>query len=325
MENAGNTSTQEEIPKESEDGGEDPAERVRNFIGLATGVAGTVAAFLVGFGILPDALLSEQLLNFFAAIGLSGAIIAGIGAWRSIRRFIFMWAFIAIVLACLASLAVVAARAAASQSATGASRAPHTPASSASSLPVKSPNGFSATSSVGLSAGSQTSVNSPAASSGYAVEFGGQQFTIPGAGCTDDSYYPYVLFMPRGPYSDADDYNTSLSGPDGTYDGGEYDMYLQCYPDVEIGFLGQAAIFSGKPNAEACEKQVTSNPLPAGAEAGGANAGGTVDFSQLTPGMQFCLVGGGGNNLVYIKLLAVSDTSYTTTWVATAWTIPAHN
>jgi len=69
MENAGTTS----------DSGEDPAEQAGNFISQVTGVAGTVAAFLAGFGILPNALLSEQLINFFAAIGLSGAIIAGIG------------------------------------------------------------------------------------------------------------------------------------------------------------------------------------------------------------------------------------------------------
>jgi hypothetical protein len=91
MGNANITSKESKVPEKSSGGDEDPAVRVRDFIGLATGVAGTVAAFLVRFGILPNVSLPEHSLNFFAAIGLSGAIIAGIGAWRSVRRFVVMW------------------------------------------------------------------------------------------------------------------------------------------------------------------------------------------------------------------------------------------
>src|ERR1700730_1212210 len=314
MENPNLTSRESEVPEKNSGGDEDPTEQTRNFIGLATGVAGTVAAFLVGFGILPNISLSEQLLNFFEAIGLSGAIIAGIGAWRSVRRFIVMSIFIAVAFICLAALAIVVKTAGTSQSAIDVSHAPYAPASSASSLPVASPNGPSATASAGSSTGSPTSGNSPASSNGYAPEYSGQGFSIPGGGCSDNSYYPYVLFTAQAPYSDANDYNSSGNGPNGTYDNGAYDVYLDCFAR-QIDFHGQAAIISGKPDAEACAKRINSYPI----------AGGTLDFSQLSAGMQFCLLGVDGNNLVYVKLITVSDTSYTTTWVATAWTIPANN
>lgn len=147
MGNAKITSKESRVPEKSSGGDEDPAVRVRDFIGLATGVAGTVAAFLVGFGILPNSSLSEQSLNFFAAIGLSGAIIAGIGAWRSIRRFVVMWMFIGVVVICLAALAVVVQRQATSQSATSANRGPSTSAPHASADPVAPPSRVAATTS----------------------------------------------------------------------------------------------------------------------------------------------------------------------------------
>jgi hypothetical protein len=62
-------------------------------------------------------------------------------------------------------------------------------------------------------------------------------------------------------------------------------------PFSEINNQGRAVVFLGKSNAEACEEQINANPLPAG------NPGmGTVDFPQLTPGMQFCLFGDDGNS-----------------------------
>ncbi len=282
MGNANITSKESKDPEKSSDGDEDPASRVRDFIGLATGVAGTVAAFLVGFGILPNVSLSEQSLNFFAAIGLSGAIIAGIGAWRSIRRFVVMWMFIGVVVICLAALAVVVQRQATSQSATSANRGP--------------------------SASSPDSGNSPASSSGQAVEYSGQYFLIQGGDCSDNNNYPSVLFSGQQPnVTDVDE----DAGGVGPVNVAAWDIYLDCF-DREISFYGAAAILPGKPSPGACEMQIDRDPLP-----------GKYAFSQLSPGMQFCLDGADGNYLVYVRLLAVSDTSYTTAWVATAWSIPA--
>jgi hypothetical protein len=313
MENADLASRESKVPEKMGDD-EDPTVRVRNFVSYAAGIAGTVATFLVGFGILPNASLPEQLLNLFASIGLSGAIIIGIGAWRSVRRFIVMWIFIGVAVICLAALAVVAQRVATPQSAINANPWLSIDAPSASTTSVASPSRVAPTASVGAAVSSPTPGNSPAGSSGYALEYSGQGFSIPGGGCDYDSYYPYVLFTTQAPYSDANDYDSSLNGPDGTYDNGAYDIYLDCF-DRQMDFYGQAAIFSGKPDAEACAKRINSYPI----------AGGTLNFSQLSAGMQFCLLGADGNNLVYVKLITVSDTSYTTTWVATAWTIPANN
>jgi hypothetical protein len=90
------------------DKSENSDEQVKNSLGLIAGVAGTVATSLVGFGILPDSRLAEQVLNFFTAAFLSGAIIAGIGAWRNVRRFIVMSISAGLAIVCLAVLAIVA-------------------------------------------------------------------------------------------------------------------------------------------------------------------------------------------------------------------------
>ncbi len=303
MENAGTTSKESEVPgKSSGSGDDDPADRASNFIGQITGIAGTVAAFLVGFGILPNSSLSEQLLNFFAAIGLSGAIIAGIGAWRDIRRFIVMWIFIGVALSCLAGLAVVAARVATPQSATGAGGTP-TPRAQGT------PSG-------GAAAGSPNSGSSSASSNGgYTLEYSDRQFSIAEDGCNASGTYPLVYFSGQGPdVTDPNnsDYPPGLLGAQNTWD-----IYVDC-SGGNIVFNGKAAVLSGSPSPQACESQINSDPL----------AGATSPqfaFSRLSPGMQFCLDGATGDNLVYVKLLTVSDTSYTTTWVATAWTTPANN
>lgn len=302
MENAGTTSKENEVSKESSDDGEDLTEKVNKFIGLVTGIAGTVAAFYVGFGILPNALLSEQLLNFFAAIGLSGAIIAGIGAWRNIRRFIIMWIFIGVVVSCLAALAAVAARAATSQSAVGANGT--------------QPTRVRGTPSAGATASAPNSGNSPASSNGgYTPEYRDRRFEIQEDGCNASGTYPFVFFSGQGP--DVTDPNNTDYPP--WYFGQQttWDIYVDC-SGGDIGFSQKAAELWGNPSPEACESQINSAPL-----AGAPSA--QFEFSRLRPGMQFCLDGANGDNLVYVKLLTVSDTSYTTTWVATAWTTPANN
>jgi hypothetical protein len=85
-----------------------------------------------------------------------------------------------------------------------------------------------------------------------------------------------------------------------------------------INFNGKAALLKQKPSLGACESQINTDPIY------GPDNSGYVDFSNLSDGMQFCLLG--VNNLViYVKLMAVSDVSYTTTWSATGWALPSGN
>lgn len=302
MENAGTTSKESEVSKKSSGDGEDLTEKVSKYISLVTGIAGTVAAFYVGFGILPNASLSEQLINFSAAIGLSGAIIAGIWAWRNIRLFIVMWIFIGVAVSCLAALAAVAARAATSQSAMGTNgtqttRVPGTPSG-------------------GTTTSSPHSGNSPASSNDrYTPEYSNRPFSIQEDGCNASGTYPFVYFSGQGP--DVTDPNNTDYPPGFFGQQNTWDIYVDC-TGGDIAFNQKAAELSGNPSPDACESQINSEPL-----AGTTSA--QFEFSRLSPGMQFCLDGSNGDNLVYVKLLTVSDTSYTTTWVATAWTTPANN
>jgi hypothetical protein len=139
------------------------------------------------------------------------------------------------------------------------------------------------------------------------VEYSNQDFTIQGAGCGDANSIPYVAFDGQSERPQVTDPNVTVLGTDPT---GTWDISLGCGVG-EINFNGQAASFSGQPGPEACEAQISSSPL-----------GGPYNFKQLAPGMQFCLLGAEGDNLVYVKLLTVSDNSYTTTWAATGWAIP---
>jgi hypothetical protein len=98
--------------------------------------------------------------------------------------------------------------------------------------------------------------------------------------------------------------------PIGTPPDVPWDVDLGCGPEV-INFNGQSAALTQKPSPGACESQINSDPGPA-----------TYNFSDLRDGMQFCFLGSSGN-LIYLKLTAVSDVSYTTTWSATAWAVPS--
>lgn len=306
MGNADTKSSESKAPGKSSGRDEDPAERVRGFIGFATGVAGTVAAFLVGFGILPSASLLEQVLNLCTAIGLSGAIIAGIGAWRdNLRRFVIMWVFIGMAVVCLAALAVVAQRQAARQSAIGASHGQ--PTGPASNSLAARPSEVAAPATFGNASSPSRPGDSPANRNGQVPEFTGQSFSIPGNNCSDNNNYPSVHFTGQGPVVTANDENAGSFGPLVS----AWDIDLDCF-DNNIGFNRAVAILHGKPSLEACETQIRTNPLS-----------DSYPFLQLTPGMQFCLDGTNGNNLVFVKLTSVSDASFTTEWMATAWSIPA--
>jgi hypothetical protein len=64
----------EEVPDEKLDTGEGPERRIREPVSFAMSVAGTVAAFVAGFGILPSSTSTEKVLILVTVIGVSVAI-----------------------------------------------------------------------------------------------------------------------------------------------------------------------------------------------------------------------------------------------------------
>lgn len=99
--------------------------------------------------------------------------------------------------------------------------------------------------------------------------------------------------------------------PPGTFPQAPWDLVLDC--GDEIYFNGLSALLTQTPSPEACENQINSGSVQA-----------NYFFSGLRDGMQFCLHGISGN-LIYLKLTFVSDATFTTTWSATAWTVPSGN
>jgi hypothetical protein len=73
-------------------------------IGIVTGVLGVLVA--VGFVFLPANTLPEKAYVLFACIALSVAAVAGIGAWRSARRFALTATSGCVAVVCLAALSM---------------------------------------------------------------------------------------------------------------------------------------------------------------------------------------------------------------------------
>jgi hypothetical protein len=88
---------------------EDPGrltEKVGVVIGIVTGVLGVLLA--VGFALLPTSTGLEKICVVLASLALSVAVVSGIGAWRSGRRFATTVASAGLATICLASLSVAA-------------------------------------------------------------------------------------------------------------------------------------------------------------------------------------------------------------------------
>jgi hypothetical protein len=81
-------------------------ERAGVVIGIATGILGGLLA--VGFAFLPVDTLAEKGWVFFACLAVSIASVAGIGAWRSARRFGLTATCMFVSVICLAGLSVAA-------------------------------------------------------------------------------------------------------------------------------------------------------------------------------------------------------------------------
>jgi hypothetical protein len=151
--------------------------------------------------------------------------------------------------------------------------------------------------------------NASAVLSRYVLRYSNQQFKIPGGGCQYTNLYSYVIFGVQQPEVTASAFSGIGDPPT------PYDLVLDCSANpAQIDFGGQIAVVSGNPAAAACDKAINRDPLA-----------GSLTFTQLNTGEQFCMINNSGDELVLVTLLSMSDTSYDTMWSATVWSIPANN
>jgi hypothetical protein len=151
------------------------------------------------------------------------------------------------------------------------------------------------------------------------------RFTMPGEDCQPNTafgpptYPSWVVFAIHQPDVTSNPANYSSTGT--------YDLMLVCDdPDesgdtyIREGNGSQIAAVTGSPGEAACEAAAEGNPI-----------NGTILFSQLQPGMHFCMIADGFNELnggsnkeqlVRLVLLSKSSTTYNLTWSATGWSIP---
>ncbi len=289
-----------EFPGKKLDRDEDQEQRFREPLSFGMSVAGTVAAFVAGFGILPSSTSPEKVLILITVIGVSGAIIFGIGARRSGRRFMLMAISAGLALTCLAALSVVA------QTAPGSLVNPSPP--SAGTSPPASGTPTDSSSSTGATAALAGQGSASTAAGGYLLEYSNKDFTMNGNGCQENdfaSYYAYVLFTGQEPQVTAPFYDIGLPPSS------SWDMILNCVSSpTDIEFSDQAAIDYGNPDANSCDTVVHTAPISAG-----------IPFPELRKGEHVCMISTSADELILVTLLSLSDSSYDTSWSATVWSL----
>jgi hypothetical protein len=290
------------------DGDEEPERPVREPVSFGMSVAGTVAAFVAGFGILPSSTLTEKAFILIIAIALSGAIICGIGAWRSVKRFLFMAISVGVAFTGLAALAIVAQGGAIAAQATGTPNIP-SPVSEQSASGTPSPTPAV----TGTSSADNSQPANPGTPASYPLKYS-HDFTLSGdgSGCQSIEYHSYVLFGEQGPKVTPTLFSSGEPNS-------PWDMIMNCsgptkVPDIE--FSGSVATISGTATAAACHDAINTDPMSTG-----------IDFAKLNPGMQICMINNGaneiGDELILVTLKSVSTTTYNSTWTATVWDLPA--
>jgi hypothetical protein len=120
-----------------------------------------------------------------------------------------------------------------------------------------------------------------------------------------------VIFLASGPQVSSGANATQVS-----------DLWIDCndslYSLDHAGYLTpgggtQMAVVSGKPDGATCDNAVKRAPLSAT----------VIFYAQLHPGMEFCLIPSlNQDQLVFLKLLSSSTTTYDLSWSATAWAVP---
>jgi len=293
-----------EVPEKKPDTDEDQEQRFRDPLSFGMSVVGTVAALVAGFGILPSSTLAEKVLIFVTVIGVSGAIIFGMGAWRSGRRFLLMAISAGLAFTCLAALSVVTETVSSAQG-------PPSPdtSQSASGTPTDSPGTTGPTVAPTGQGGPSTAPGS------YLLKYSNKAFTMHGNGCNANGfstsfYFAYVLFTGQEPQVTAPFYSDDLPSSD------TWDMILNCVASpTDIEFSDQqVATASGNPDANACDTAANTSPISAG-----------IPIRQLIVGEHVCIISSSANELILITLRSVSDSSYDTSWSATVWSLPANS
>jgi len=146
--------------------------------------------------------------------------------------------------------------------------------------------------------------NSPASSGGPSLEYDAVSFHMQGLGCPngDSGYLPVATFTAQGPQV------TEVFGPPS----GAGPVYLDCSSPPNISFGGNVWEVNGKPSAAACLSALSNASAMA------------IDVASLNAGMGFCYSpgGGSGNQVVFLRLVSVNQSTYDTSWSATAWDVP---
>jgi hypothetical protein len=230
---------------------------------------------------------------------------------RRSRRWVPIAAVVAAAVIAGVYLAGLANGSRATPSSAGTAAATQSPAASraASTPPTASAAPASA------SATGPAAAAGPAGSEdGFVAEYSGDQFVMPGEDCevggTQSDFEPSdVLFTSTGPRVTTDN------------NVGNGDLVLTCNDGNNNGNTDLVpnniaiAPVSGSPGAVACDTAIQRQPIA-----------GDILLAQLTPGAQFCIVGGPSNGqLVLLTLDKKASPSYDLTWTATAWAMPAQS
>jgi hypothetical protein len=270
--------------------------RSREAIGFFGSLVGLVS---FGLGILPDSTVGEKFLVVVAAIALSCVILLAIRLVPQSRAAVWLAVSGTISVGCLMALSLVAQDTAAPPSAPAAAEVPTLQGSAASSSanPASTPSAI------------QSAVTPQA--DGYLSDYVERPFTMPGDACQ---------------YSDTDNASqvsfTQQKLTVAVTDNNDGDMDIGCNGFAETAtllFNDQAAPVTGNPSPSKCAAAITTNPIS-----------GSVAFSQLQQGEEFCFIAGypssASGPLIFVKLTSVAGTpTFTTTWAATAWQTPSSN
>jgi hypothetical protein len=149
---------------------------------------------------------------------------------------------------------------------------------------------------------------------GFSAEYTGQQFTMPGASCTqngfnDEDFIPSSVVFAQ-------------TGPQVSTDGGSNDLALHCndsssgtgVTDLEPDNF-QIALVTGTPTAAACYSAVQHEPIA-----------GNIRYTDLHDGEEFCLAGGmNSQQLVFLQLDNTDGSTFDLSWTATGWALPANS
>jgi hypothetical protein len=290
--------------------GEDDAvgtldQRFREFIGFFASLVSLVG---FGLGILPDSTIVEKFLVVVAAITLSCVVILAIRLVPKGRAAAWLAVSGALSLGCLGALSVVAQSTDAASFAAAGGLSLHGGAASSGTRPTGTAAGqmpvAAQSSGQSASAPSMTGVLS-SQQAGYSLDYRDRSYGMPGSACqysnTDNA--SNVSFTRQTPKVAVTD----------NYGG---DMDISCsWNAATLIFNEQAAQVTGNPTPAQCAAAITINPLP-----------GSIDFSQLIPGEEFCFIAGGGSPpgpLVLATLKSVAGSpSFAMMWTFTAWQMP---